>query len=172
MPIYALGEHEPRIDSEAFVHPDAVVIGNVTIGAYSTIWPCAVLRGDAGPITVGARTSIQDGAVIHVTESEPTVIGSDCVIGHQVHMEGCTIEDGVLVGSGSKVLANACVRAGALVGANAVVTQGMEVPARAMALGVPARVRLDAVDPALIAAGAEIYVARGAQYRASMRRIG
>jgi len=171
MPIYALGDYEPVIDPEAFVHPDAVIIGRVTIGAESTVWPCAVLRGDGGPITVGARTSIQDGSVIHVTELQPTIIGNDCVVGHQVHAEGCTIEDGALIGSGSKVLPGAIIRAGALVGANAVVPQGMEVPSRAMALGVPAKLRLDTVDPALIAEGAAIYVARGHQYRAQLRRL-
>ncbi|MFZ4516298.1 MAG: gamma carbonic anhydrase family protein [Acidimicrobiia bacterium] len=171
MPIYALDGRIPSIDPEAFVHPDAVIIGAVTIGPESTIWPCAVLRADGGPITVGARTSVQDGAVIHVTEAHPTIIGDDCVIGHQVHMEGCTIENSVLVGSGSKVLERAVVRSGALVGANAVVRAGMEVPSRAMALGVPASLRLDAVNPALIAAGAAIYVARGHEYRAQLRRI-
>lgn len=172
MPIYALGDHEPVIDPEAFVHPDAVIIGQVRIGPESTVWPGAVLRGDGGPITVGARTSIQDGSVIHVLETMPTIIGDDCVIGHQVHMEGCTIEDGVLIGSGSKVLPGATIRTGALVGANAVVPQGMDVPSRAMALGVPAKLRLDAVDPALIAEGSAIYVARGHQYRAQLRRLG
>jgi carbonic anhydrase/acetyltransferase-like protein (isoleucine patch superfamily) len=171
MPIYALGDHEPTIDPEAFIHPDAVIIGRVTIGPESTVWPCAVLRGDGGPITVGARTSVQDGSVIHVVEHLPTIIGDDCVIGHQVHMEGCTIEDGVLIGSGSKVLEGAVVRTGALVGANAVVRPGTEVPSRAMALGVPAVIRPDCVDPAYIAAGAAIYVARGHQYRAELRRL-
>ena len=171
MPIYALGDLVPNIDPEAFVHPDAVIIGRVTIGPESTVWPCAVLRGDGGPITVGARTSIQDGCAIHVTDTHPTVIGDGCVIGHQVHVEGCTIEDGVLIGSGSKVLPGAIIRAGALVGANAVVPQGMEVPSRAMALGVPAKLRLDAVDPALIAEGAAIYTARSHQYRAELRRL-
>lgn len=172
MPIYALGDRVPQVHPDAFVHPDAVLIGAVTIGPESTVWPGAVLRADAGPIIVGARTSVQDGSVIHVTESHPTIIGDDCVIGHQVHMEGCTIESCSLVGSGSKVLERAIVRTEALVGANAVVPAGMEVPSRAMALGVPAKLRLDAVDPALIAAGAAIYVARGHEYRAQLRRIG
>ena len=171
MAIYALGEHAPQIHPEAFVHPDAVVIGRVTIGPESTVWPCAVLRGDAGPITVGARTSIQDGSVIHVVEDLPTIIGDDCVVGHQVHMEGCTIENGVLIGSGSKVLEGAVVRTGALVGANAVVRPGTDVPSGAMALGVPAQIRTDCVDPAYIAAGAAIYVARGHQYREQLRRL-
>ena len=101
MPIYAIGDQEPRIDPSAYVHPDAVVIGDVVIGSESSIWPGAVLRGDDGGITIGDRTSIQDGSVIHTTAQFPTRVGSDCVVGHIVHLEGCTIEDGSLVGSGS-----------------------------------------------------------------------
>jgi carbonic anhydrase/acetyltransferase-like protein (isoleucine patch superfamily) len=173
MAIYALGDRVPQIDPTAFVHPDATVIGNVIIGAESTIWPQAVLRGDYGSITVGARTSIQDGSVIHTTERYPTVIGDDCVIGHLVHMECCTIEDRALVGSGSVVLHRVVVRSEAVVGANAVVPNDMEVPSRAMALGVPAKLRLDAVkDPdAVIGRGARNYVHNGAVYRAELRRI-
>jgi carbonic anhydrase/acetyltransferase-like protein (isoleucine patch superfamily) len=173
MAIYALGDRVPQIDPTAFVHPDATVIGKVIIGPESTIWPQAVLRGDYGSITVGARTSIQDGSVIHTTERYPTVIGDDCVIGHLVHMECCTIEDRALVGSGSVVLHRVIVHSEAVVGANAVVPNDMEVPSRAMALGVPAKLRLDAVtDPdAVIGRGARNYVRNGAMYRAELRRI-
>jgi carbonic anhydrase/acetyltransferase-like protein (isoleucine patch superfamily) len=172
MAIYALGDKVPQIDPTAFVHPDATVIGNVVIGAESTVWPQAVLRGDYGSITIGARTSIQDGSVIHTTERHPTVIGDDCVIGHLVHIECCTIESRSLVGSGSIVLHRAIVRSEAVVGANAVVPNDMEVPSRAMALGVPAKLRLDAVDAEqLIARGARNYVRNGAIYLESLRRI-
>lgn len=171
MPIYALGDQQPLIDPSAYVHPDAVVIGHVEIGPESSIWPGAVLRGDDGGITVGARTSVQDGTVVHTTALFPTRIGSGCVVGHMVHLEGCTIHDGALVGSGSVVLHDAQVRTGAIVGANAVVPNGMEVPSGAMALGVPAKLRLDAVDPEQIARGVEFYVARGKRYAAELRRI-
>jgi carbonic anhydrase/acetyltransferase-like protein (isoleucine patch superfamily) len=172
MPLYALGDQVPQIDPQAYVHPDATVIGNVTIGPESTVWPQAVLRGDYGTITVGARTSIQDGTVIHTTPMHPTVIGDDCVVGHLAHLECCTIEDRSLVGSGSIVLHRAIVRSEALVGAGAVVPNDMEVPSRAMALGVPATLRLDAVDYELmIALGAANYVTNGARYRTDLRRI-
>ena len=88
MAVYALGDAEPEIHPTAFVHPDAVVIGMVTIGAESTIWPSAVLRGDYGRIDVGERTSIQDGTVVHATAECFTVIGSRCVVGHLAHLEG------------------------------------------------------------------------------------
>lgn len=171
MAIYALGDVEPQIDPTAFVHPDAVVIGDVVIGPESTIWPHAVLRGDDNRITVGARTSIQDGAVIHCTADLPTVIGDDVTVGHLAHMEGCTIGDGALVGSGSKVLHRVVVGEGALVGANAVVTNGTVVPPRAMALGVPAKVREGAMAEGANLPGAAKYVERGRRYAAELRRI-
>ncbi len=172
MAIYALGELVPDIDPTAFVHPDATVIGDVVIGPESSVWPQAVLRGDYGRITVGARTSIQDGSVIHSTLIYPTVIGDDCVIGHLVHMECCTIGNGALIGSGSIVLHRAVVEDEALVGAAALVPNDMRVPSRAQALGVPAKLKLDAVEPEMmIRLGARQYVENGARYRAGLRRI-
>jgi carbonic anhydrase/acetyltransferase-like protein (isoleucine patch superfamily) len=171
MAIYALGDRVPEIHPDAFVHPDATVIGSVVIGADSSVWPQAVLRGDYGRITVGARTSIQDGSVIHATREFPTEIGSDCVIGHLVHMECCTIEDAALVGSGSIVLHRAIVRTNALVGAAALVPNGMEVPSGAMALGVPAKLRLDAVTPDMILESVGNYVRNAREYRARLRKI-
>ena len=171
MPVFALGDRVPTIDPSAFVHPEAVVIGSVTIGPESTVWPGAVLRGDYGEIFVGARTSVQDGTVIHATEEHWTRIGDDCVIGHIAHLEGCTVENGALVGSGSVVLHRAVIRSGALVGAGAVVPNDMEVPPRAMALGVPAKIREDAVPDGAFTENVETYVANGKRYRADLRRV-
>jgi carbonic anhydrase/acetyltransferase-like protein (isoleucine patch superfamily) len=145
VPIYALGELEPAIHPDAYVHPDAVVIGAVTIGAEASAWPGAVLRADFGRIEIGARTSIQDGTVVHTTAEWPTVIGADCVVGHNAHLEGCAVEDGCLIGSGSVVLNRAWVRTGSVVGAGALVTEDTEIPPCSVALGVPARIR--PVDP-------------------------
>lgn len=171
MAIYALGDRVPQVHPTAYVHPDATVIGAVTLGAETTVWPGAVLRGDYGAITVGPRTSVQDGTVVHSTGELDTVIGADCVIGHIAHLEGCTIEDGCLIGSGSVVLHRVVVRSGALVGANAVVSNGTEVPARAMALGVPAKIRPDAVAPGSFEAAVARYVANGQRYRKELRRL-
>jgi carbonic anhydrase/acetyltransferase-like protein (isoleucine patch superfamily) len=171
MACYALGDAAPTVHPDAFVHPDATVIGNVTVGADSTIWPHAVLRGDYGFIEVGARTSIQDGTVIHCTAELPTLVGSDCVVGHLAHLECCVVQDGALVGTGSIVLHRAVVESGALVGAGAVVPNGMVVPSGSMALGVPARLRPDSVDTAEIRRLAAQYVANGARYRADLRRV-
>lgn len=172
MPIYALGDHVPILHPDAYIHPDAVVIGQVSVGTGSTVWPGAVLRGDYGSITVGERTSVQDGAVVHATEELATVIGSECVIGHIAHLEGCVVEDRCLIGSGSVILHRATVRSGALVGAGAVVAPGTEVPSRAMALGVPAKIRPNAMPPGSFDDAVARYVANGAQYAKELRRIG
>jgi carbonic anhydrase/acetyltransferase-like protein (isoleucine patch superfamily) len=171
MAIYRIGDQVPVIDPEAYVHPDAVVIGDVTIGAESTVWPGAVLRGDYGTITVGARTSVQDGTVVHAGPGFPTVVGSGCVIGHLAHLEGCILEDECLVGSGSVVLHHAVIGTGATVGANAVVPNRMQVPPGALALGVPAVVRPDASNLPLIQISAAEYAANGRRYRESLVRL-
>ena len=171
MAIYALGGDEPKIHPTAFVHPQATIIGKVEIGADSSIWPSAVLRGDHGFIRVGARTSIQDGSVLHVTAEHETIVGDESVIGHLVHLEGCVIENGALVGNASVVLHRAIVRTGAVVGSNAVVTNDTEVPSGALALGIPAKIRHGAAKPEMIADAVEKYVARAAQYRSQLRRL-
>ncbi|MFM7616343.1 MAG: gamma carbonic anhydrase family protein [Actinomycetes bacterium] len=171
MAIYALGDLVPQIDPTAFVHPDATIIGQVEIGAEASIWPAAVLRGDYGLIRIGARTSIQDGTVIHATAEMPTIIGDDCVVGHLAHLECCVVEDGALVGSGSIVLHRAIVRRGALVGAAALVPNRMEVPENAMALGVPAKIKEGASNPDIIAINAQVYVQNVHRYRHELRRI-
>ncbi len=172
MPIYALGPLSPRIDPGAFVHPDAVVIGDVRIGPESSVWPAAVLRGDAGYIEVGARTSVQDGTVVHTTEEWPTVIGSDCVIGHNAHLEGCRVGDRCLVGSGSIVLNRAVLEPGAGVAAAALVSEGTVVPAGQIAVGVPARPRPAPELSAWIVEAARHYVELAERFRADLRRIG
>ena len=130
-----------------------------------------MLRGDYGTITIGARTSVQDGTVIHAGPGFPTVVGDGCVIGHLAHLEGCTLEDDCLVGSGSVVLHHAVVGSGATVGANAVVPNRMEVPAGALAIGVPATIRPGKSDPIMIELSAAEYVTNGRRYQESLTRI-
>jgi carbonic anhydrase/acetyltransferase-like protein (isoleucine patch superfamily) len=171
MAVYALGHQVPDIHPDAYIAPGAVVIGSVSIGAESSIWPGAVLRGDDGEIVIGARTSIQDGAIVHTTHFQATTVGDECVIGHLAHLEGCIVHDGALVGSGAVVLHRAVVESGALVGAGAVVSGGTVVPARAMALGIPAKIRPDSVTPEMISLGMASYVARARRYRDELHRI-
>jgi len=166
----AMGERM-GVPEAAYIHPEAVIIGNVTIGAESSVWPCAVLRGDDGSITVGARTSVQDGAVLHTTAATPTSVGDDCTIGHLAHLEGCTIENGSLVGTASVVLHRAVVGPGSLVAANAVVLNGQVIPPGALAMGVPAKIREGAADADHLRLSAQSYVTRAAHFRDNLRRI-
>lgn len=171
MPIYALGELVPTIDPTAFIHPDAVLIGDVVVGPEASVWPTAVLRADNNRITVGAQTSVQDGTVVHCTTELPTIIGARCVVGHNAHLEGCTIEDDVLIGSGSVVLHRVLVHSWALVAAQALVSGGTEVPAGAMALGVPARIKEGVVTPEMITPGVEMYLKKARTYPDALRRL-
>lgn len=172
MTIYRLGDLVPRIHPDAYVHPDAIVIGDVTLGSESTVWPAAVLRGDYGTITIGARTSVQDGTVIHAGPGFPTTVGNGCVIGHLAHLEGCTMEDHSLVGSGSVVLHHAVVGTGATVGANAVVPNRMEVPPGSLAVGVPAVIKPGKSSLEIIQYSADEYVSNGHRYREQLTRVG
>ena len=171
VPIYALGSQHPAIDPSAYVHPDAVVIGSVTIGAESSIWPGAVLRGDEGEIVIGARTSIQDNCVLHTTVESATRVGDRCVIGHLVHLEGCTIEDDALVGNAAMVLHRSVVHSWSAVAANSVVLYDVDVPSDSIAVGSPAVIKRDRDVRAMIVDGVEHYVARSARFRNELRRI-
>ncbi len=171
MPIYALGDLEPDIHPAAYVHPDAVIIGDVRIGARSSVWPGAVLRGDGGAIRIGEETSVQDNAVLHTTPESPTVVGSRCVLGHLIHLEACTIEDDVLIGNASMVLHRAVVRSWAVVAANSVVLNDVEVPSGALAAGSPAVVKPNRANAEMIRRSAAAYVERIAAYRTSLRRL-
>ena len=171
MPIYALGEHEPDIDEAAYVHPDAVVIGRVRIGPEASVWPGAVLRGDHGWIEIGARTSVQDGTVVHCTEEWPTLIGAECVVGHLVHLEGCVVEDRCLIGSGSVTLNRARVGTGAIVAAAALIPEGFEVPPGALAAGVPAVIKKTGVPGDWVDGAVKTYLSSARRYRAELRRL-
>jgi carbonic anhydrase/acetyltransferase-like protein (isoleucine patch superfamily) len=171
VPIYALGDKVPSIHPDAYVHPDAVVIGSVTIGANSSVWPGAVLRGDDGEITIGQRTSVQDNCVLHTTAEQSTVVGDDCVIGHMVHLEACTIEPWCLIGVGSVVLHRVVVKSWAIVAANAVVLNDTIVPSGALAVGTPAIIKEGKARREDIERGVGIYVERAKWFRSLLRRI-
>jgi carbonic anhydrase/acetyltransferase-like protein (isoleucine patch superfamily) len=131
----------PKIAPSAFVAPTAVLIGDVEVGPESSIWFGAVLRGDNGPIRVGARTSIQDNAVVHVSEAGGTLIGDDVTVGHCAVMEDCRIERHALIGSNATLLNGCRIGEGALIGAGSVVAQRAAIPARTVAAGAPASVK-------------------------------
>jgi len=171
MPIYKLGKRVPDIHPDAYISPDAVVIGSVTIGAEASIWSGAVLRGDHGTIEIGAQTSIQDGTVVHCGPTFPTIVGQRCVVGHIVHLEGCILEDDSLVGSGSVVLHHARIGSWATVGANAVVPNNSQVPGDSLALGVPIKIREGASNRDMIRFSAEQYVRNCHLFKAKLERI-
>lgn len=171
MPIYALGDQVPDIDGEAYVHPDAVIIGSVRVGPLSSVWPGAVLRGDDGEIIIGARTSVQDNGVLHTTPDDPTTVGDDCVIGHIVHLEGCIVKDRAMVGNGAMVLHRSVVGHGAVVAANSVVLYDVDIPDGALAVGSPATIKPGRARADDIVRAAESYVARARRFRHDLRRI-
>jgi carbonic anhydrase/acetyltransferase-like protein (isoleucine patch superfamily) len=171
VPIYALDDDEPQIDELAYIAPDAVVIGRVTIGPQSSVWPCAVLRGDHGTITIGARTSVQDGTVVHTTERWPTVIGEDCVVGHNTHLEGCVVEPGCLIGSGSVTLNRVVVGAGSIVAAGSVLAEGFIVPAGSLVAGVPATIKRSNVDASWIEFAVQAYIETARHHKNGLRRL-
>lgn len=164
MPVYALPDAVPAIDPAAWVHPMATIIGDVVISAGASIWPGAVLRGDFGAIVVGARTSVQDNAVLHATARGPTVVGADCVVGHGAVVEAAVIEDAVLIGAGSVVM-GATVRCAGVVAAGAVVRGGLEIPGGQRAQGVPAQLVPSALTADDLRRDAARYVAMARRYR-------
>jgi carbonic anhydrase/acetyltransferase-like protein (isoleucine patch superfamily) len=136
--------HSPRIGQRVFIAENATLIGDVSLGDDCSIWYGAVLRGDVHSIRIGPRTNIQDNCVLHVTnDTHPIDIAEEVTIGHGVIAHGCTIGRGALIGMGSRVLDGARVGELALIGAGALVGEGMEIPARTLAVGVPAKVKRD-----------------------------
>ena len=144
----------------SFIHETAVVLGNVILGDDTSVWPTAVIRGDVERITIGARTNVQDGAVIHADPDLPTIIGEDCVIGHRAIVHGSIIGNGVLIGMGAIVLNGCNIGSGWIVGAGSVCTEGLQVPPGSLVLGTPAKVvrQLDVARQKQILDNAALYV--------------
>jgi carbonic anhydrase/acetyltransferase-like protein (isoleucine patch superfamily) len=166
--IHALDGHSPVIHAEAFVHPDATVIGQASVGARSSIWPGTVLRADMGRIAIGDDTSIQDGTIVHLTEGwSETVVGDRVTVGHRVILHGCHVGDDCLIGMGSILLDNAKVGAGSLVAAGSLVPVGMEIPPGSFVRGSPAVVVGPVKDhhKAMIDGGWRTYADYARRYR-------
>ena len=136
----------PTIDKSAFVHPAAILIGNVTLGARSSVWPTAVLRADSDAIVVGADTNIQDGAILHADPGLPAVLGARVSVGHRAIVHGATVEEDCLIAMGAILLNGVQVGAGSLVAAGAVCKEGMRIPPNSLVVGVPARVAREATS--------------------------
>ncbi|ASJ75403.1 gamma carbonic anhydrase family protein [Granulosicoccus antarcticus] len=148
--LYALGDNQPVLSERHFIAPDAVVIGNVTIGEDVSIWFNAVIRGDNAAIEIGEGSNIQECSVLHVDEGVPLSIGKNVTVGHKVMLHGCTIGDGSLIGMNAVVLNNAVIGKNCLIGANALVTEGTIVPDGSMVLGSPAKIIKPLSEAALV----------------------
>ncbi|GAC1566895.1 MAG: gamma carbonic anhydrase family protein [Vulcanimicrobiaceae bacterium] len=131
----------PRVAATAFVAPTAVLVGDVIVGDESSIWFGVVIRADRGAVRIGARSAIEDNAVVHATDDRTTTIGDDVTVGHGTVLDDCTIEDGALVGSNAVVLGGALVGRQSVIGAGAVVAADTRVPPSVVAAGAPAKVR-------------------------------
>ena len=173
MAVYQLGDKVPQLAASAFVADQATVIGDVSLGERSSVWPGVVIRGDTEAIRIGDSTNIQDGAVLHADPGCPLTIGGGVSVGHQAMLHGCTIGDGSLVGIQAVIMNGAVIGKECIVGAGAVIPEGKHFPDRSLILGAPGRVvrQLADADVATLRDNAETYAKRQALFRASLKRI-
>ncbi|MBX9797126.1 gamma carbonic anhydrase family protein [Sphingomonas sp.] len=174
MPLYEIDGKHPVLDpAGAWVAPSADLIGDVRLGAWASVWFGAVIRGDNTPMIVGARSNIQEGAMLHSDFGAPLTIGADCTIGHHAILHGCTIGDLVLVGMGAIVLNRAVIGEGCIIGAGALVTEDKVFEANTLIVGSPARAvrQVDERGTALLRASAQHYVEKAQAMAAGLRRI-
>lgn len=157
----------PRIAASAYIDPSAVVIGEVVIGARSSVWPHTSIRGDTGLITIGEESNIQDNCSLHSDTGVPLILGDRVTVGHGVMLHGCILEDDALIGIGAIVLNGARIGKGSVVGSGALVPEGTQVPPDTLVLGVPAKPRrtVTAEEQARFREGVRNYVERGRAYK-------
>jgi gamma-carbonic anhydrase len=139
MRIFSLDEQTPRLAGRVFVAPGSVLIGDVEIGAQSSIWFNCVVRGDAAPIRIGTRSNVQDGSIVHADPGFPTIIGDDALIGHMTLIHGCTIQDRGFIGMGAIVMNGAIVESDAILAAGAMLTERKVVKSGELWAGRPAK---------------------------------
>ncbi len=172
MPVYKLGDLTPEIAPDAFIAPSADIIGDVTIGAGSSIWFACVLRGDGNFIRVGARSNIQDGSIVHITtKHHGTLIGDDVLIGHKAIIHGCTLENHSFVGLGAIVMDGCIIETDAMLGAGALLTPGKRIACGELWLGNPAKYVRDLTpeERASNRAGAAGYALLAQKFRTELR---
>ena len=158
-----------KIHPSAYIHPAAIVTGNVTLGARVSVWPTAVLRGDSAAITIGDDSNVQDGTIVHVDDGLPTVIGKRVAIGHRAIVHGSIVGDDCLIAMGAILLNGVRVGSGSIVGAGAVCREGMEIPPNSLVLGVPGKVVRETTpeDQARIRHTVQSYLELQTRYRSS-----
>ena len=174
MPIFRLGDAVPQIDPTAWIADNATIIGYVSIGPGASIWYGAVLRGDNEPIVIGARSNVQESAVLHTDPGRPLTLGEGVSIGHQAMLHGCTVGDGSLIGIQAILLNGATVGPGSLIGAGALLTEDKLFAAGSLIVGSPAAVKRPLTPEQIEGLGriADGYVARARRYRDELVRIG
>lgn len=157
----------PRVAESAYVDPSAQLIGDVTVGERSSIWPNTSVRGDSGPIVIGAETSIQDNCALHLDEGFPLTVGDRVTVGHSVTLHGCTVEDDSLIGIGATILNGARIGKGAVVAAGSLVPEMMQVAPATLVMGVPAKPRraVSEEEQARFAEGVKHYVEKARIYK-------
>lgn len=172
MPIYQLGERKPQIHPEAYVSPDAVIIGDVRLGARASVWPGAILRGDNDPIIIGEGSNVQDGSILHTDTGHPLILEENVTIGHQVMLHGCHIEAGSLIGMQAIILNGARIGRNTLVGAGAFISEGKVIEGSCLIIGrAEVRRTLTAADLQHMQHGNLHYQERALEYRQHLRRI-
>ena len=173
MALYRIGDDAPRVAPDAWVAESATVVGRVELAAGANVWYGAVLRGDNEWITIGERTNIQDGSVLHTDMGSPLVLGADVTVGHQVMLHGCTVGDNSLIGIQSVVMNGAKIGRNCIVGAGSLVTEGKEFPDNSLIMGSPAKAVKTLTDEqaARLRLSALHYVANAARHRDTVVRI-
>ena len=175
MPVYAIGDAAPVLpeDGDYWIAPNAMVMGRVILKRQASVWFGVTIRGDNDPITIGERSNVQDGSVLHTDEGVPLTIGDDVTVGHMVMLHGCTIGDGSLIGIGSIILNRARIGKNCLVGANTLITEGKEFPDNSMIMGSPGKVvrELDPKNAQALIHGAAHYVANWKRYARDLKAI-
>lgn len=173
MPIWEFAGKKPRIDPSVFVAPNSTIIGDVEIGADSSVFPSAVIRGDYNAVRIGRRCNVQDSCTIHATPAAPVVLGDNVSIGHNAILHRTTVGNNVIVGMGSILLDGSKIEDWVIVGAGALVTINFVIPTKSLALGVPAKVvrQLDEAGLAQITANADGYYKLSRQYLSQIDKI-
>ena len=173
MPLYAIGGDRPTIAASAWVAPSADVIGDARLGEEASVWFGAVIRADNTPIVIGARSNVQEGAMLHSDPGAPLTVGKGVTIGHHAILHGCTVEDNVLIGMGATVLNHAVIGANSLVGAGALVTEGKTFPPGSLIVGAPARAVRELTPEAIagLKLSAAVYVAKAHEFAEGLVRV-
>ena len=172
MPLFKLGDKTPQVGDNAWVAPNATVIGDVRLGDEASIWWNAVVRGDNDTITIGAGSNIQDGSVLHVDAGVPMILGANVTVGHLVMLHGCTIGEESLIGIKSVILNHAVIGRHCIIGANSLIPEGKVIPERSLVMGSPGKVvrQLSDDEVARLLLAAQGYVENARRYRAGLQQ--